>query len=115
LKVGKPAQGSQSGHEAIFAPPRDDKPREALKALANRPPWNCKVTALVVRPGDWILIVVRPKENAVIYPLRLDELELPPEVRSDKREHQPPVGAVILQDSFRERRAVGGSAPDHSV
>jgi hypothetical protein len=101
LKVGEPAQGSQSGHEAILAAPRHDKPREALKAPANRTPWGCKAAALVVRPGDRILRVARPKENAVIYPLRLDELELPPEVRSDKREHQSPIGAVVLQDSFR--------------
>src|SRR5215510_15597072 len=115
LKVGEPAQGSQPGHEAILAAPRDDKPREALKASANRPLRNCKAAAFFVRPGDRILRVARPKENAIIYPLSLDELELPPQVRSDKREHQPPIGAVVFQDSFRERRAVGGSEPDHSV
>jgi hypothetical protein len=87
LKVGEPAQGSQSGHKAIFTAPRDNKSREALKALANRPPWNCKAVALFVRPDDGILSFTRPKENAIIYPLRLDELELPPKVRSDKCEH----------------------------
>jgi hypothetical protein len=115
LKVGEPAQGSQSGHETIFTAPRDDKPRDALNAFANRPPWNCKAAALVVRPGDGILIAASPKEDAIIYPLRLDELELPAEVSADEREHQPPIGAVILQDSFREQRSVCGSAPDHSV
>jgi hypothetical protein len=115
LKVGEPAQGSQSGHEAIFTAPRDDKPRDALKAFANRPPWNCKAAALVVRPGNGILIAASPEENAVIYPLRLDELELPAKVSSDKGEHQPTIGAVILQDPFRERLAICGSAPDHSV
>src|SRR5262245_5266794 len=115
LKVGEPAQGSQSGHEAIFTAPSDDKLRDALKAFANRAPWNCKVAALVVRPGYGILIVARPEKDAVIYPLRLDELELTTKVRSDKREHQSPIGAVVLQDSFREQRAIGSSAPNHSV
>jgi hypothetical protein len=76
---------------------------------------NCKAAALVVCPGDGIFNIACPKENAVIYPLRLNELELPAKVRSDKREHQPAIYAVILQDPFRERRTVGGSAPDHSV
>src|SRR5262249_7673518 len=89
LKVGEPAQGSHSGHEAICTARCDDKPREALKAFANRPPWNCKAAAPFVRPGDGILIAARPKEYTVIYPLRLDELELPAEVSADKREHQP--------------------------
>ena len=100
LKVGQPAQGSQSGHKAIFTAPRDDKPRNALKAFANRPPWDSKAAALVVRPGDGFLIVASPKEDAIVYPLRLDELELTTKVRSDKRKHQSPIGAVVLQDSF---------------
>ena len=101
LKVGEPAQGSQSRHKAIFTPTRDDKPRESLKAPANRSLWNCEAAAPFVRSDNWILRVARPEENGVIYPLRLDELELPPEVRSDKREHQSPIGSVIFQDSFR--------------
>src|SRR5262245_60743671 len=115
LKVGEPAQGSQSGHEAIFTAPRDDKTRDALKAFANRAPWNCKAAAFFVRSGYGILSVARPKEDAIVYPLRLDELELPAKVRSDKREHQPSIGAVVLKGSFREWRAICGSAPDHSV
>src|SRR5262249_29159332 len=96
LKVGEPAQGSQSRHKAIFTAPRDDKSREALKSSANRSPWDCKAAAFVIGAGDGILIAARPKEYAVVYPLRLDELELPAKVRSDKGEHQPPIGAVIL-------------------
>jgi len=119
FKVGEPAQGSQSWHEAIFTASRNDKPQDALKAFANRPPWNCKaatlVATLVVRPGDGILIAARPKKDSVIYPLRLDELELPAEVSADESEHQAPIGAVVLQDSFRERRAICGSAPNHSM
>src|SRR5215468_9016406 len=94
LKGSKPAQSSQSGHEAIFTAPCNDKMRKALKAFANRPPWDSKAAALVVRPGDGILIVASAKEDAIVYPLRLDELELTTKVRSEKRKHQSPIGAV---------------------
>ena len=101
--------------EAIFTAPRDDKPWEALQAPANRPPRNCKAVALTVRPDDGILGVARANEDAVIDPLRLDELELPPQMRSDEGEHQPPIGAIVLQNSFREQRAIRGSTPDHPM
>ena len=60
---------------------------EALKSSANRPPWNCETACSIVRADDWILRVTSPKENAVVNPLRLDELELAAKMRSDKREH----------------------------
>src|SRR5215471_6878502 len=78
------------------AGPRDDERRQALQAPADRPPGNREAVALAVRPDDGILGIARANEDAVIYPLRLDELELPPEMRADKGEHQPPIGAVIL-------------------
>ncbi len=74
-----------------------------------------KLAALAVRPDDGILGVARAEEDAVVDPLGLDELELPPEVRADEGEHQPPIGAVVLQHSFRQQRAIRGSAPDHPV
>src|ERR1051326_7513371 len=73
-KIGKPAHRPQSGHEAIFAPPGDDKPMEALKSSANGPARNCE-TACIVSAGNWILRIAGSKENAIVDPLRLDELE----------------------------------------
>ena len=54
-------------------------------------------------------------ELAVVDPLPLDELELPVQARADEGEHQPAVGAVVLQHAGRQRRAVVGAAPDHPV
>src|SRR5215813_8869564 len=78
LEFGKPAHSWQPGHEAIFTAPSDDEPMEALKPSADRPPWNCETACFIVRADDWILRVACPKENAVINPLRLDELKLAP-------------------------------------
>jgi hypothetical protein len=93
----------------------DDEPRQALQAPADRPPWDGEATGPVVRPDDGVLRVARPDEGAAVDPLRLDELELPPQVRTDEGEHQSPIGTVVLQDPFRERRAVGRSAPSQAV
>ena len=87
LKFGKPSHSLQSRHEAIFTAPSDDEPMEALKSSANRPTWNCETACFILRADDWILRVARSKENAVVDPLSLDELELPSKMRSDKREH----------------------------
>ena len=46
---------------------------------------------------------------------RLDELELPGQVRPDEGEHEAAVGAVVLEDAGGQRRAVVGAAPDHAV
>src|SRR6266446_4248769 len=75
-KIGKPAQSSQSGHEAIFTAPRDDEPMEALKSSANWPARNCETVCSIAGADDWILCVARSKKHAVANPLRLDELEL---------------------------------------
>src|SRR2546425_1059918 len=86
-EIGNPAHSSKSGHEAIFTAPRDDKPMEALKSSANRPAWNREAAFSLARADDWILRIARSKENAVIDPLRLDELELASRMRPDEREH----------------------------
>src|SRR3954452_16705206 len=110
LKIGKPAQGPQSRHEAILATTRNDKPRQPLKAPADRSSRNYQVAALIVGADDGILGAARPEENAIVYPLRLDELELASQVRPHKGEQQPPVGPVVLQYSFPQRRTISCSA-----
>ena len=60
---------------------------EALKSSANRPAWNCETAFSIARADDWILRIARSKENAVIDPLRLDELELASKMRPDEREN----------------------------
>src|SRR5262249_52112326 len=91
------------------------EPREPLQSLGNRPAWDDEATGARIRSGDRILGLAGTEEDAVLDPLRLNELELPPEVRSDECEHQSAIGAVVLEDSFRQERTVGGSTSDHSM
>ena len=99
-----------------YSPPRVTTKRGSpWSRLAHRPARDGKAVALGVRADDGILGVIRPEEDAIIDPLRLNELELPPEVRADEREHQPPIGAVVLQHSVRKERPIRSTAADHTV
>jgi hypothetical protein len=56
-----------------------------------------------------------PKKLPSFHPLRLDELELPPEIGSDKSKHQSSLLAIVFQNSIRKRRSIRGSTTDHPV
>ena len=64
-----------------------------------------KEPAVVVRSDDRVPGVAEAQEGPVVDPLRLDELELPLQVRADEGEHQPPVGAVVLGHAVRQAGA----------
>src|SRR5262249_19161714 len=68
-----------------------------------------------VRSAQRVLLGGSADEGALIEPLSLDELELTPDVRADKKEIEAPVNAVILQHAFRERRAINPATADHAV
>src|SRR6185503_2367503 len=98
FKFGEPTQRSQSRHEAIFAAPRDDKLRNALQTFSN---WFSRQGKThFVRSNDRIFISTCSKENAIIDPLRLNKLELAPNVCADKGEHQSTICSIIEGDSF---------------
>ncbi len=67
------------------------------------------------RADQRVLLVRRADEYAVVEPLRLDEFELPFDVRPGENEHDPAVGAIVFQDAFRQHRAVVRAASDHPV
>src|SRR5688572_25154154 len=115
FKTGKPLKSPQAGHEAVFASTGDDKTRQSLQALSNRPAGYRKAVVGLNCADDRVFVLVRSKENAVIDPLRLNELELTTEVRSDKREHQTAFDAVILENTVRQQWTVGRSSTDHAV
>src|SRR5258708_24706519 len=69
----------------------------------------------VVGPGYGVSCAACAEEDAVVHPLGVDELELPPEVCPDEREHQAAVLPVVFEGPFWQWRAVGSSAPDHAV
>ena len=72
-------------------------------------------SAAVLNADQRVPLGGRADELAVVDPLPLDELELPVQVRADEGEHQPAVGAVVLQHAGGQRRAVVGAAADHPV
>ena len=61
------------------------------------------------------MLARRAKEDTVVDPLRLDELELSAEMGPEEGEHDAPIGAVVLQDTVGQQRAVAGAAADHAV
>ena len=69
----------------------------------------------VVRSDERILLRGRADEDAVVEPLRLDELELAVQVRADEDEHDPAVGPVVLEDALREHRPVARPPADHAM
>ena len=113
FEPGEPAQCSQSGHEAVFTAARDYKPGNALETFSKRFAWQGEVD--VARSGNRIFIVSGAEENAVIDPLRLNKLELPPDICSDKCEHQPAINSIIDHDSFRKHWSISSAAADHSM
>ncbi|WP_326827977.1 MULTISPECIES: hypothetical protein [unclassified Streptomyces] len=113
-RVGDPAQRRQAGHEAVLATPVDDEWRQPLETAADRLARDGE-PAVVVHADQRVLFRGRPNELAVVHPLPLRELELPVQVRSDKGEHDAAVGAVVLQHSLGQRRAIGRTAHDHAV
>src|SRR5262249_19754561 len=88
---------------------------DALQSAADRPTWNREAACSIVRAGHGILRVARSKENTVVYPLRLDEFKLAPQMRSDKCKHQSAIHAVVLEHSFRQHWPVSGATANHSV
>ena len=62
-----------------------------------------------------VLIRRRADEDAVVQPLRLDELELALQVRTREDEDDAPVDAVVLEHAVGQHRAVARAAPDHPV
>jgi hypothetical protein len=68
----------------------------------------------VVGPGYGVSCVACAEEDAVVHPLGLDELELPPKVSADEREHQAAVLPVVFEGPFGQWRTVGssGSTPE---
>src|SRR5262249_43662246 len=116
LKICEPAQGAQSGHEAVLAASGNDEPWYALQPATDRPPREGKYAGSIVRSAHRILLGgSAAEEDPVVDPLRLHELELPLQMRSDEGEHDAPVGIVVFQHSFRERGTVRRPAADHSV
>ena len=64
---------------------------------------------------QWVLLRRCADEDAVVDPLRLDELELPLQVRAREDERDAAVNAIVLEHAVRQHRSVARAAPDHAV
>src|SRR6516162_2115837 len=101
-QAGEPLQRAQPGHEAIFAAPDANKPRQAVKTASDRPLGNGEDAVAFVVADEGILLGSVTDEIAVGHPLRLHELKLPLQMRADQQEHAPALSAVIFEHSLRQ-------------
>jgi hypothetical protein len=86
LKLPEPSQRTEARQKAIFASPRDNKLRQSREAPGKRTPRKTVGVCNAVRSRDGIFRGAPSEEAAIVHPLRLDELELPPEIGSNKSE-----------------------------
>src|SRR5262249_39084709 len=89
-------------HEAIFAATDGDEPRQPVQAPPNRNSGNGEDAFALVVADERVLLGSVADEVAVGYPLRLQELELPTQIRADQQEDTTALSAVILQDALRQ-------------
>ena len=114
VEIGEPAQRPQTGHEAVFAAAIDDEGGQSLEVAADWLFRDGEFTAIVTA-HQRVLFGGCADEPAIVCPLPLDKLELPVKVRPDKCEYEAAVGAVVLQDTGGQWRAIVGAAPNHAV
>jgi hypothetical protein len=82
VQVGEPPQGPQAGHEAVLAAAVDHEAGQLGEAPADRLLRDGEPSGPIVRPDQRVHLGGRAEERAIVDPLRLDELELPGQVRS---------------------------------
>src|SRR5215203_5805374 len=111
----QPAQRAQARGEAVLAATGDDEGRQFLQAAADRPLRDREAAGSFVRSDQRILLCRRTDEDAVVQPLRLDELELALQVRAGKYEDDPAILAVVLEHPLGKHRPVARAPTNHPV
>src|SRR5207248_11728893 len=112
---GDPAQPTNAGREAVLAAARNDERRHLLEPAPDGLTGNREDSVAIRSTNEWILLLRRTDEDAVVQPLGLDELELALQMRAGEHKDDAAVCAVILEHAVRECRAVAGATPDHPV
>src|SRR5260370_24632090 len=87
LKLPEPSQRAEAGQKAILASPCDNKPGQSFETHGKWTPRKTIGICAAVRSRDGIFRGASSEEAAIVHPLRLDELELPPEIASNKSKH----------------------------
>src|SRR5215216_846886 len=114
-QLRQPAQRSPPRGEAVLAAAGDHEWRQALQPAPNRPLRDGERAGTIVWPDERVLLGRGTDEDAVVQPLRLDELELAFQVRAGEDEDDAPVDAIVLEHALGQHRAVARPAPDHAV
>src|SRR5215208_7677799 len=114
-ELRQPAQRAQTWSEAVLAAAGDDERRQFLQAAADRPLRDREAAGSSVRSDEGILLCRRADEDAIVQPLRLDELELALQVRPGKHEDDPAILAVVLEHPLGQHRPVARTTTDHPV
>ena len=86
VEIGQPSQRLQPGHEEVFAAAQSHELRQSLEAPADGLLRDGEDARPPVGPNERISLGGRANEGALIDPLALDELELPPQVCADEEE-----------------------------
>ena len=94
--VGDPVQGPQTGHETVLSAAVDHEPGQFCQTASDRFLRDGELSAPIMRSNKWVHLGGRAEEGALVDPLRLDEFELPGDVRSDADEQDAAIGPVIL-------------------
>ena len=115
FEARRASEGAKPRHEAVLAASRDDEARQTMQPLGIGLRGIVNAPAPSWAPAIGSCTLPSPRNSPPLIHSDLHELELPPEMRSDEREHQPPIDAVVLEDSFRKLGPVGSAAADHSV
>jgi hypothetical protein len=82
-QMGEPSQRTQSGHKTVFTAPDGNEVRQALKTASDWPLRNSEHAVAFIVTDEGILFRSVTDKIPIGHPLRLHELELPPQVRAD--------------------------------
>src|SRR5918993_2088877 len=115
VELREPTQRLQTRCEAILSAASDDERGQLGQPASNWLLWNRECARPVIGSDHWILLGRGTDEDAVIEPLRLDELELPVQMRSGEDEDDASILPVVVEHAFRQHRAVTRPPADHPV
>jgi hypothetical protein len=73
-----------------------------VQAPPNRRSGDGEDTLTLIVADEWILLGSVADEVAVGHPLRLNELELPMQMRADQQEDAAALSAVIIEHALRQ-------------
>src|SRR5436305_675991 len=115
VQLRQPAQRAETRSEAVLPAAGDHERRQALQPAADRSLGDGEGARSVICSGERVFLGRRADKDAVVLPLRLDELKLALGIGTGEDEDDAAVRAVVLQDPVRQDRAIARSESEHAV